>query len=88
MKKEKGRRPLWKDLLLIPLQLAADVILLYAGAYLDTRIVSPQAHGHPTFALTILFTAAAGVMTAAVVLYVIVKVILYFFRKKKINDKV
>ena len=74
MKKEKGRRPLWKDLLLIPLQLAADVILLYAGAYLDTRIVSPQAQ-------TILFTAAAGVMTAAVVLYVIVKVILYFFRK-------
>ena len=58
MKKEKGRRPLWKDLLLIPLQLAADVI-----------------------PLTILFTAAAGVMTAAVVLYVIVKVILYFFRK-------
>ena len=83
MKKKKGRRSLWKDLLLIPMQLVADVILLYAGAYLDTRIASPQAHGHPTFALTILFTAAAGILTAAVAIYVIVKVILYFLRKNR-----
>lgn len=83
MRKEKGKKPLWKDLLLIPLQLLADLALLYTGAYLDTRIASPEATGHPTFALTILFAAAAGIITAAVALYVLIRVIRFFFRKDK-----
>lgn len=81
MQRNKKRRPLWKDLILIPIQLVLDEIWLFLGAYLDTRIVAPDAYGHPTFALTIVFSVIAAAASVAVLGYVLVKVLMAFFRK-------
>ena len=82
MKRDRKPRPLWKDLMLIPVQLVLDIVLLYAGAYLDTKIVSPEATGHPTFALTIVFAALACIMSAAVLLYVLIRAVRVMIRKR------
>ena len=81
MHKKKKQRPLWKDLILIPIQLVLDEIWLFLGAYLDTKIVNPDAYGHPTFALTIVFSVIAGVASLIVLVYVLARVIMAIFRK-------
>ena len=81
MQKKKKRRPLWKDLILIPIQLVLDEIWLFLGAYLDTKIVNPDAYGHPTFALTIVFSVIAATASIIVLTYVLAKVIMAIFRK-------
>ena len=81
MQKKKKQRPLWKDLILIPIQLALDEIWLFLGAYLDTKIVNPDAYGHPTFALTIVFSVIAAAASIIVLTYVLAKVIMAIFRK-------
>ena len=81
MRGEKKRRPLWKDLILIPIQLILDEFWLFLGAYLDTKIVSPDASGHPTFALTIVFSVIAAAASIIVLIYVLVRVIMAIFRK-------
>ena len=81
MQKKKKRRPLWKDLILIPIQLGLDEIWLFLGAYLDTKIVNPDAYGHPTFALTIVFSVIAAAASIIVLTYVLAKVIMAIFRK-------
>ena len=81
MQKKKKRRPLWKDLILIPIQLVLDEIWLFLGAYLDTKIVNPDAYGHPTFALTIVFSVIAAAASIIVLTYVLAKVIMAIFRK-------
>ena len=81
MQKEKKIRPLWKDLILIPIQLVLDEVWLFLGTYLDTKIVNPDAYGHPTFALTIVFSVIAGVASIIVLIYVLIRVIMAIFRK-------
>lgn len=81
MQKKKKQRPLWKDLILIPIQLGLDEIWLFLGAYLDTKIVNPDAYGHPTFALTIVFSVIAAAASIIVLTYVLAKVIMAIFRK-------
>ncbi|MBR0342692.1 MAG: hypothetical protein Q4D71_01485 [Oscillospiraceae bacterium] len=81
MQKKKKQRPLWKDLILIPIQLVLDEIWLFLGAYLDTKIVNPDAYGHPTFALTIVFSVIAAAASIIVLTYVLAKVIMAIFRK-------
>ena len=81
MQKKKKQRPLWKDLILIPIQLVLDEIWLFFGAYLDTKIVNPDAYGHPTFALTIVFSIIAAAASIIVLTYVLAKVIMAIFRK-------
>ena len=81
MQKKKKQRPLWKDLILIPIQLVLDEIWLFLGTYLDTKIVNPDAYGHPTFALTIVFSVIAAAASIIVLTYVLAKVIMAIFRK-------
>ena len=79
MQKKKKQRPLWKDLILIPIQLVLDEIWLFLGAYLDTKIVNPDAYGHPTFALTIVFSVIAAAASIIVLTYVVTIILLVCF---------
>ncbi len=81
MRGEKKRRPLWKDLILIPIQLILDELWLFLGAYLDTKIVNPDAYGHPTFALTVVFSLIAAAASIIVLIYVLARVIIAIVRK-------
>lgn len=75
MKKDRKDWPLWKDLLLIPIQLIADIALLYLGAFLDSRTPRPDdAIGHPFFAFTVLFSFIALAASVAVLIYVAFRV--------------
>ena len=82
MAERKERSP-FRTLLLIPLQLVLDVVLVLIGAYLDTRIVNPEAVGHPAPALVLLFTVIAVVMTVAVSLYAVVRTVALCIRRRK-----
>ena len=81
MHREKKKRPLWKDLILIPIQLILDEVWLFLGTYLDTKIVSPDAYGHPTFALTNVFSLIAAAASIIVLAYVLIRVLMAIFRK-------
>ena len=82
MADRKERSP-FRTLWLIPVQLVLDVILVFLGAYMDTRIVNPEATGHPGPALVLLFTCIAAAATVAVLLYAVIRTVVLCIRRRK-----
>lgn len=80
---EKEERSPFRTLWLIPVQLLLDVILVFLGAYLDTRIVSPEATGHPAPALVLLFTGIAVAATVIITLYAVIRTVVLCIRRRK-----
>ena len=84
-KKSPARAFLW--LLMIPAQLVLDMLLIAAGAGIDSRIFgSDEAVGHGMPIFTVLMPILAIVLTVIVViLSIVLTIVRYSKLKKEIN---
>jgi len=74
MKRGK-ERPLYRDIMMIPVQLLIDGLLIGAGILIDSRSGSAGAQGHPFPAFTVLAAAVAFIATAIVLVRALAGVI-------------
>ncbi|MBO4901792.1 MAG: hypothetical protein J5518_03250 [Lachnospiraceae bacterium] len=87
MKKPKHPAVALFWLILIPAQIILDVVMITLGAYADTAIANPEAHGHPAPAVVLLATFIAVVFTVIVPLFsVIITIVRYNILKKRYKN--
>lgn len=84
MKKKNISPFLW--LLLLPIQLLADLLLIRIGTMIDLAIFSnPEAHGHGIPIFSTIFLLAAAVMTLLVFILALVLTIRGIRQQQKKN---
>ena len=76
-------------LLLIPLQLVADVVILVLSAYIDSNLYSnaAQTPGHPAPAFTLIGGLLVMVLTVIAIIVAIIMFISSLIKKHKIEKQ-
>ena len=79
---EKKKSP-WLWLLMIPLQIAMDIVLFNVAIAIDSYIIpNPNALGHPVPALTLMAFVTLPVITLVVIIIALILSLIAWFRTK------